>query len=508
MTMAAMFPPSLHPLTLAVQAHPRRTALVEGDAVLDYTQLEAQAGALAGRLAALGVRRGDRAAALLDRSAAAVALVHALGYLGAALVPLNTRLTPAEMRRQVKQAGCRAVFSTLAESPLPEAVPVTELPAPGKTPPPPAAIAPQTPFGILFTSGTTGRPKGAMLTWGNLLASAVGSAFRLGALPSDRWLLTLPLYHIGGLSILVRSALYGSAVVLPRFPDDRFDAETLWERLHRERATLVSLVPTMLYRLLKAHPAGADWPPSLRLILLGGAAPTPEILGAAREAGLPVALTYGLSEAASQVATATPEETRRKPGTVGRPLMGTQVRVADEEGRALPRGAIGEVLVKGPTVMAGYHAEPAATAAALREGWLHTGDLGYLDAEGDLWIVQRRSDLIVSGGENVYPAEVEAALRKHPAVAEACVVGLPHPEWGQEVAAAVTLLEGAGVAGEALREFLRGRLAGYKIPRRIVVLPSLPQTASGKIMRRRVAAQLAAECPHPRPLSRPRERGV
>ncbi|GAB4521321.1 MAG: o-succinylbenzoate--CoA ligase [Anaerolineales bacterium] len=479
------------PLTLAAQAHPRRPALIDGATVLDYAGLEAQVSELAGRLAAHGIRPGDRVAVLLDRSAAAVRLVHAVGRLGALLVPLNTRLTADEMRWQVEKAGCRAALSTLPASPLAEALPLDALPAP--VPAPPAAVEMETPFGILFTSGTTGRPKGALLTWGNLFWSAVASAFRLGALPDDRWLLTLPLYHIGGLSILIRSALYGSAVALPGFADDRFDLAALWQRLHADRVTLVSLVPTIFYRLLEAHPKGTDWPASLRLILLGGAAVTPETRQAALKAGLPLAVTYGLSEAASQVATATPEETRAKPGTVGKPLMGTRLRVVDADGRDRPAGEIGEVLVSGPTVMRGYDGDPQATARALQGGWLHTGDLGYLDADGDLWIVQRRSDLIVSGGENVYPAEVEAVLREHPAVAEACVVGLPHPEWGQQVAAAVTLRRGAAVSGEALRAFLRGRLAGYKIPRRIAILPSLPQTASGKIVRRRVAEILESD---------------
>ncbi len=486
-------------LTLAARAHPRRSALVDGERTLDYAQLNARVACLAGRLARLGLRRGDRVALLPDRSAQAVTLVHALGRLGVQLVPLNARLTAEDMRWQVQRAACRRVLTTLADAPLPEALRLDELPpAPGDCSPwLEGQLDLAAEYGVLFTSGTTGRPKGAVLTWGNLFWSATASAFRLGVLPADRWLLTLPLYHIGGLSILFRSALYGTAVVLPRFPADRFETETLWLRLHADRVTLVSLVPTMLYRLLQAHPAAADWPASLRLILLGGAAAPPETLQAGLEAGLPLALTYGLSEAASQVATAAPAETRRKPGSVGRPLPWTQVRVADEAGRDVPPGAIGEVLVRGRTVMRGYLDDPAASAAALRDGWLHTGDLGYLDEDGDLWLVQRRSDLIVSGGENVYPAEVEAALRRHPAVAEVCVVGLPHPEWGQQVAAGVQLRPGKAATPEGLIRFLSGRLAGYKIPRRIRILRALPRTASGKIRRNALQSLLLEETEHP-----------
>ncbi len=481
-------------LALAAQAHPRQTALLDGATRIDYAQLDARVEKLTARLAALGLRRGERVALLLDRSAEAVCLIHALGRLGAVIVPLNTRLTPAEMRWQMEQAACRRVLATQEKKILPEALPLSELPAP-RAPKPPAEadIPPETDFGLLFTSGTTGRPKGAALTWENLLWSAIASAFRLGTLPADRWLLTLPLYHIGGLSILFRSALYGSAVVLPVFPEDRFDQEALWERLHADRVTLVSLVPTMLYRLLQAHPAAEEWPASLRLILLGGAAAPPETLRAALEARLPVAVTYGLSEAASQVATASPALTRRKPGTAGKPLAWTEVRIADEAERSLPPGEVGEILVRGRSVMRAYAGERQATARALRGGWLHTGDLGYLDPEGDLWVLQRRSDLILSGGENIYPAEVEAALRRHPAVADACVVGIPHPEWGEQVAAGVQLHPERRATPEELVRFLRAHLGGHKIPRRVRILESLPRTASGKIRRQAVRAALSAE---------------
>ncbi len=481
---------SYHPLSLAAQAHPQRVALLERNAngaptLVDYAQLAAQAARMAGQLAALGLRAGDRVAVLLDRSRAAVTLVHALGWLGAVVVPINTRLTAEEMRWQIKKAACQQVLTTLDNTPLSEALPLQALPA-SATSMPPAACSSEAPFGILFTSGTSGRPKGALLTWGNLLANAVASAFRLGTLASDRWLLTLPLYHIGGLSILVRSALYGSAIRLPNFPNDHFDLQVIWQRLHEDHVTLVSLVPTMLYRLLKAYPEGSAWPATLRVILLGGAAAPPEVLRAALAAGLPVAVTYGLSEAASQVATATPEETRRKPGTVGKPLMGTQVRVVDEAGHDLPPNAIGEIWISGPNVMPGYYADPTANHRMLVDGWLRSGDLGYRDPDGDLWIVQRRSDLIISGGENVYPVEVEAVLRQHPSVAEACVVGLPHPEWGQQVAAAVVPLPGETVSPAGLSAFCRVHLGGHKIPRVWRVLPELPLTASGKIQRARV----------------------
>jgi O-succinylbenzoic acid--CoA ligase len=331
---------------------------------------------------------------------------------------------------------------------------------------------------ILFTSGTTGRPKGAQLTFGNHWHSALGSAWRIGVLPNDRWLVCLPLYHAGGLAIVWRSCIYGTAMVL----EQGFSVERVQAAFESEAVSLVSLVPTQLYRLMDA---GTRWPDSLRLVLLGGAAATPELMARATEIGVPVATTYGLTETASQTATLLPEDARRKPSSVGKALTGTTIIIADEDGRPLPTGAVGEVVVRGPNVMRGYYGMPESRT--LRDGALYTGDLGYLDADGDLWIVQRRSDLIVSGGENVYPAEVEAVLRQHPAVAEVCVVGVVDAEWGQRVAAAIVLKAGTSANEDDIIAFCRERLAGYKRPRSIEFVEALPQTASGKVVRPEVA---------------------
>ena len=346
-----------------------------------------------------------------------------------------------------------------------------------------------------------------MLTLENHFWSAVASAFRLGVDPQDRWLLCMPLYHVGGMAIVLRSCLYGTAVVL----HSRFEPAAVNEALEAQQITLVSLVPTMLHRLLEAR-GERPMPPTLRCILLGGAAAPPALLERCLALNLPVATTYGLTEAASQVATATPAEVRRKPGTVGKPLLFTEVRILDEDGRELPPGEIGEIAVRGPTVMQGYYPAvsgqrsafsrqasavsgqpPVADAESWKleaDGWFHTGDLGYLDADGDLWVVQRRTDLIVTGGENVYPAEVERVLLAHPDVREACVVGVEDAEWGQRVAAAVVLREDAELTEEALVAFCRERLAGYKVPRILRFVDALPQTASGKAARAAVREDL------------------
>jgi O-succinylbenzoic acid--CoA ligase len=455
-------------------------ALVIGERTWTYFDLMALVNDLCGRLDALRVKKGDKVAALLPNGVDYVCLIHALTRIGGVLVPLNLRLTADEIRWQIEQAGCKFLICA-DELPAIPVQPITldELAKIAPTDFSPVNIELDAVQSIVFTSGTSGRPKGAQITFGNLYHSALASAERLGASLEDRWLCPLPFYHVGGLSIVFRSAIYAGAVVLP----EATSTEAIIKGLHDSRATIVSLVPTQLYRMLEA---GFEPPPSLRLVLLGGAAATSELIARCIEKNLPIALTYGLTECASQVATATPEQVRAKPGTVGKPLDGTTVRVVDADGYDLPSGEYGEIVVGGATVMKGYLSQPPTN------GEFHTGEIGYLDADGDLWIVQRRSDLIVSGGENVYPSEVEAALRQHPAVEDACVVGLPDAEWGQRVAAMVALRKDQTLSETDLIAFSRERLAGYKQPRKIVFVDDLPQTASGKIQRAKVKEKLLA----------------
>lgn len=473
---------------------PQDLALVAEGQTWTYGELDQHTRLMAGRLATLGVSAGSTVASLLPNGLPAVCLVHALARLGAVLVPLNTRLTAAELAWQANLTRCDLLVygeeshdtALLLREPAPS-IGVSALLGDG----PPAIEAsigsvfqPDRPQAIVFTSGTTGQPKGAVLTFANHFWSATASAYRLGIQPGDRWLSCLPLYHVGGLAILFRSCLYGTAVVLhQRFDDDAFHTS-----LDRDGVTVMSLVPTMLHRLLRTR--RQPWPHSLRLVLLGGAAASADLVAESQSQGIPIATTYGLTEAASQVATMRPQGLAAKPGSVGRPLLFTRVRISDEQDCNMEPGQIGEVIVQGPTVMSGYHRDPQATARTLRNGLLHTGDMGYLDPDGDLWIVQRRTDLIVSGGENILPVEVETALERHPAVAKACVVGIPDPEWGQRVAALVELKPDHRVSEAELLALSRQHLAGYKQPRIIRFTDQLPLTASGKIRRQAVLEQL------------------
>lgn len=459
---------------------PEAEAVVAGERRLTYRDFDERVRGLAGALLAQGVGPRDRVAVLARNSLDFAEALHAIPRAGAICLPLNLRLTPDELAFQLRDAEARLLLTDplnqdRAREAATRADGVTVLMLPltgvhggqlGDT------HEPNDVHSIVYTSGTTGSPKGAMLTFGNIYASATASAFNLGVLPGDRWLACMPLFHVGGMAIVLRSAIYGTSFVI----HEGFDERAVVDSLHGERITTLSVVATMLQRMLDLDERPA--PASLRAVLVGGG-PVPEVLLArAMERGYPVIQTYGLTEAASQVATLAPADALTHLGSAGKPLLNTRLRID------APDAEPGEILVSGPTVTPGYWRRPEATEKAIRDGWLATGDIGRLDGDGFLYVLDRRDDLIVSGGENVYPAEVEAALLGHPLVTAAAVVGLPDERFGQTVAAAV-VVSGAFDSQE-LTDWLRGRLAGYKLPRRIIPVTELPMTANGKVQRRLV----------------------
>lgn len=453
-----------------------RPALRFAGATWSYAALAAGAASMAGGLRALGLLAGDRVAVLGETAPPTACALFALGWGRAVAVPLNARLHADEAAWQADAAECRMLLTTARHEALAERIaagrPVVRLETLSGAPIAAEPLALDAVQAVVFTSGTTGRPKGAQITWGNHLHVALGTAARLGVLPDDRWLTCLPLYHVGGMSILFRAALFATCAVL----HDGFDAARANADLDSGEATIASFVPTMLARVLDERGARA-FPASVRLLLIGGAALSEPLLQRALALGAPISVTYGLSEAASQVATATPEQVRSKPGTVGRALRGAAIRVLGPDGEPAAVGEIGEIVVRGPVVMAGY------LGMIPPDDELHTGDLGYLDGDGDLWVVQRRDDLIISGGENIYPAEVEAALRQHPDVADALVVGVDDAEWTQLPAALIVVQPGITLSIAALDEWCRERLARYKRPRRYLFVEALPVTSGGKISR-------------------------
>jgi o-succinylbenzoate---CoA ligase len=427
---------------------------------LTYAELHAEVERVARRLTDQGYGPRSRIVTTLPAGIELAALLHAAPRIGAALVPLAPDLPAPERERLRAAAGA-------VEEPAPQGGAALDHGGPAGTVSkgfPRTSLDPDALHTVLFTSGTSGAPKPVELTYANHLASARASAANLGVEPGDRWLCALPVNHVGGLAILLRSAIYGTAAIL----HDRFDVEAVRAALESGEVTLVSLVATQLRRLAEA---GLGSAPRLRAALVGGGPVPRELLDWAVERGLPVLGTYGMTETASQIATLPASEATgaARLGSAGRPLPGVEVAIDARRG---------EILVRGPMV---------ARGALAVDGWLHTGDRGRLDADGHLWVEGRLDDTIVTGGENVSAVEVEEALRAHPAVAEAAVVGRPDPEWGQAIVAYLVIAgEAPGPGDEALVAHCRERLARHKAPKEIHRVAELPRTGSGKVARARL----------------------
>jgi O-succinylbenzoic acid--CoA ligase len=437
-------------LSRAAAARPDRTALHTPRGACSYAELLASARVAAEELDERGVVVGGRVAIALPAGLEFAHAMHACLLLGAVAVPLDLRLSAGE--RAKIAAGCAAVVDE----------PLRSAGAPLECPARPWARARHdldATAVVIHTSGTSSAPRPVELTYGNLLWSALGSAVALDLDPRERWLCALPLSHVGGLSILIRSAIYATTAVV----HERFETDRVLHALREHDVTLVSLVATTLSRLLDA---GLERPPALRCALTGGGAVPAALVRRASAAGVPVSLTYGLTESCSQVTTTPAAAIARGDRAAGPPLFCTRVRCE----------ADGEILVAGPTVA------PGATG---RDGWLHTGDLGALDEHGRLSVTGRKADTIVSGGENVSPSEVEAVLEGHPGVLEAAVVGRSDGEWGEAVTAIVVGRSDPPPDVEELRAHCARALAPYKVPKRFEPRDErLPRTRSGKLLRR------------------------
>jgi O-succinylbenzoic acid--CoA ligase len=423
------------------------------------------------------------------------AALHACWRAGHTAVPLDTQLTSGELATRLERADADLLVcegATESTALAAASCPVVSLDAPtdervdplqpgprDDAAPTPATWTRSDTAVVMFTSGTTGEPKGVRLTLGNLVASATGSAFRLGVSPGDRWLDCLPAYHMGGLAPAVRTALYGTTLVVQQ----SFDADETADVLSTYGVTGVSLVPTQLKRLLDS-----GWTPddTLSTVLLGGAPAGDELIQRALDAGVPVYPTYGMTETASQVTTATPSDTADSMGTVGQPLVTTTVTVVDDSEAPVDDGQTGEIVVEGPTVTPGY-LDDERTARAFGEHGLHTGDIGYRDGDGYVWILGRADETIITGGKNVHPTDVESALCEHPEVSDAAVVGLADEQWGERISALLVTPDGDPVD---IEPFARERLASYKLPKTVGFTSELPRTASGTVDRDAVRSRL------------------
>lgn len=438
-------------LEAAAVRNPTAFAVGDGRSDLTFAELDARATGAASRLLGQGVEPGSSALLELGEGLDKVVQIHALIRLGVAVVPIDSGL-PAGEREKVLGAF----------SPDHHLAPGDGLSGPAGPEVGRAAVDGSEVLCRILTGGSTGLPEAISLTRENHFMSAVGSALNLGLVPDDRWLCPVTLSHVAGFSILVRSAIYGTGFLLI----DRFSTESVFEAIGKRGATAASLVPTMLARLLAEGPV----PAGLRFALVGGGPVPADLILEAAEAGFPAVPTYGLTEACSQVATSTPKIALDRPESAGLPLPVTEVRIEE-----------GEIEVRGPTVSAD---------AVSGDGWLRTGDLGRLDERGRLYVEGRKDRLILSGGEKVQPAEVEAALVALPAVSAAAVIGIPDPEWQQAVAAVVVPAPGASPDEEELRSACRATLAGFKVPKRIVVVGQMPLTRAGKPDPERIAALL------------------
>jgi long-chain acyl-CoA synthetase len=472
----------LRPLTDGDLSGP---AVADERIALDHESFRAAVAATATVLAARGIGRGDVVGAVLSNRTELVVTMYATWLLGAALTPVNPALTTDEVTYQLTDAGARlavvedasrALVTTVAALHADDVPLVAALSRPPET----GNVRAGDLALLIYTSGTTGRPKGVCLDHANLSAMTDALHRHVGFGSDDRALLVLPLFHVNAimLSVVAPLAAGGSATMVARF-----DAKNFWSTLERERPTYFSAVPA-IYALLAALPPDIDPDVSSLRLAICGAAPMPPAVIEEFELryGIPIVEGYGLSESTVAL-TVNPPDGVRKRGTVGQPLPGVELAILDDEGRPLPPGADGEVVARGATIMRGYLNKPAETAAALANGWLHTGDVGHVDEDGYLVLVDRKKDLIIRGGENISPSEVEAVIAAHPAVLETAVVGRPDAVLGEVPVAFVVARDGQVVDEAELLERLRTVLAKFKVPQEIRIVHELPRNAVGKIVK-------------------------
>jgi long-chain acyl-CoA synthetase len=479
-------------------------ALKLDDLEVSYALLDEGSARVAGLLRARGVGPGDRVGIMLPNVPYFALAYYGALRLGAVVVPMNVLLKGREVGFYLSDSGTHVLlawhgFAEAAETGAGDAGAELVLVEPGDFERQVAEAEPVRELAdrdgsdtavILYTSGTTGTPKGAELTHDNLRRNAEVSRALHDLGPDDVVLGALPLFHSFGQTCALNATISGGGTLslLPRF-----DPGKALEILQRDAATVFMGVPTMYGALL--HDPGNDEADlsRLRLCVSGGASLPVELMRGFEEAfGCVILEGYGLSET-SPVASFNHSESDRKPGSIGTPIDGVEMRVVDDDGRPLEAGEVGEIVIRGHNVMKGYWQREDATAEAVRDGWFHSGDMARVDEDGYFFIVDRKKDLIIRGGYNVYPREVEEVLYEHPAVREAAVVGIPHDEWGEEVGAAVALKEGEEISAAELRDYVKQQVASYKYPREIWFVDELPKGPTGKILKREIHAPAEVE---------------
>ncbi len=491
-------------LTRREQLTPEREAVVDRERRVTYRQLNHRVNRLAHALGGLGLAKGDRLAILSYNSLEFVEVILAAAKLGLMLVPLNWRLTASELGFILSDSGARAlVFDPELEELAGELIqaaslenlvalgsrevlgarPYEEL-LRGQSEEEPRLDDPpglDTPHIIMYTAGTTGKPKGAVLSQGASFWNALNLQLDLELTAADRDLLVLPMFHIGGIGLFTLPVLYvGGTVVIQRV----FDPVETLRLLEQEDITLFFGVPAIFLFLIQHPQFRAQAFDKVRVVMSGGAPLPASLVKQYHQAGIILQQGFGMSEAAPSIATLGKERALAKAGSIGRPLFHLEVRIVDEADQPLGPGEVGELLIRGPNLMQGYWNRPQANQEAFVDGWFRTGDLARMDEDGDLFIVDRKKDMFISGGENVYPAEVEEAIYELEQVAEAALVGVPDDKWGEAGRAFVVVKEGASLSEAELLAHLKKRLAKYKIPKSVVFMDTLPRNAAGKVLKK------------------------
>ncbi len=479
-----------------------KLALVYKDRRLTYHQLNQRVNALAHGLVQLGVRKGDRVAALLLNGNELMEGMFACAKLGAIFVPINFRLSPEEVAYILNDASSRVFLYSapfrqtalaasrnarqqllvhVGDAPAEDEVHYEALIDDHSTDEPDCDVGLEDVHMMMYTSGTTGRPKGTLLTHANTQWNAVNALIELSISKSDSTLSVAPLFHIGAMSILTTPLLYvGGTVVI----HDQFDPRRVLETIAQEKISSLFLVPAMWLAITHLPDFEQYSLESLRLNISGGATCPITVIEFFQKRAIPFYEGFGLTETAPCVCILDAPNAARKNGSVGKPLQHVDVRIVDDKGKDVAAGAVGELLVRGPNVMAGYWNKPEATREALSGGWFHTGDLARMDEEGFLYIVDRKKDMVITGGENVYSAEVEQVLFRHPNIREAAVIGVPDEIWGESVKAFVALKdESQPLTPEELRTFCEGKLARFKIPKYVELVAALPRNTTGKVLK-------------------------
>ncbi|TCR20487.1 long-chain fatty acid--CoA ligase [Streptomyces sp. BK205] len=476
---------------------PHRTALIHGGTTLSYAELHTRVTRLAHALRARGIRRGDRVAYLGPNHPSYLETLFAAGVLGAVFVPLNTRLAGPEIGYQLSDSGARALIYGPTHAGLVAGLPgstdVRTYVEVGAEYEQVLAGSPAEPIDepvtgddtciIMYTSGTTGRPKGAMLTHGNLTWNAINVLVDTDLIADERALVSAPLFHTAGLNMLALPVLLkGGTCVLV----EAFDPDATFDLIEQHRITFMFGVPTMFEQVAR-HPR---WPAadlsSLRILTCGGSPVSTPLIAAYQERGLTFLQGYGMTEASPGTLFLDAEHAISKAGSAGVPHFFSDVRVVRPDLAPVDTGETGEVVLRGPHVMPGYWGLPEETAASFADGWFRSGDAARVDEDGYVFIVDRIKDMIISGGENIYPAEIEDLLLRHPDIAECAVIGVADEKWGEVPRAVVVPREGKVPDPDEVLASLAGRLAKYKIPKSVVVADELPRTASGKLLKSRV----------------------